>query len=172
MRDHLDAYFYVNANKTYKENLFEEEENKLNTDKLLKFLHFNRGNTKKLPRKQAKLWQNRTVAVLAYKPEYVKSTAEDFINATLSNTLLIPVNVGVAFVSLDDNYYKKKGREEAEKLMKTIDLKVIGVVSSPTHIFVNLESYKGVSLNLRLNKNSGFSTVTGSLSAEDGQDDW
>lgn len=161
----IKADFGPYASRLYKWDLFHDEEYRLDTSKGLKFLHFNsKLNLKSLSKSAFKKHQSRTVAVLALSPQGVKKVAADYLAALAADsTLFIPMTVGVAMVSIDDNYSKSEGRDESVKKMADIDMEVVGLTVNATYIYVQLSSVRGVSLSLRLNKKSGFSTVTGNL---------
>ena len=135
----------------------------------IKFLHLNQEIPKTVSRKFFNKMQSRTVAVNIFMPEFIKFTAAAFLchRPDSNEDIYVRIFVGVSFVSRKDNYSKKIGRAESMKAMKEINLKVIGTVVTETHIFIKLESHQGISLNLRLNKKSGFSTVVGNLTCED-----
>lgn len=131
-----------------------------------KFLHFNNHYILDQDRARSvrKRFQSRTVAAEALSPDKVKALATAFIGKeSFDEEIFAVLNVGITFLSFKDKYNKKTGRDEATTRMKPTELKVIGVVVNNTHIYVNLEALQGVSLNLRINKGSGFSTVTGEL---------
>lgn len=151
------------ASRLYKYDLWHDEEYRLDTSKGLKFLHFNLGNQKKLSKRRLKMLQNRTVAVLALSPQGIKQVSNSFVNLEGDATLFTPMAIGVALVSTDDNYNKSKGRDESVRDITEVDIEVLSINMTKTHIYVNLASYKGVNLTLRLNKKTGFSTVIGSL---------
>jgi hypothetical protein len=162
------------ASRLYKYDLFHNEEYRLDTSKGLKFLHFNAASqgvdiNKVRSKRMFKVWQNRTVAALALSPHGVRKVAAEFLALAPDTEYTIPMCVGVSFVSKDDNYSKEIGRDESVKKMAEIDMKVIGLQINSTHIYVNLAPLKGIALTLRLNKKTGFSTVTGSITgrAED-----
>lgn len=152
------------ASRLYKFDLFHDEEYRLYTSKGLKFLHFNQNfNLKELPKPTFRIWQNRTVAVLALSPTTITNAVSAFLTSPSDNNLLITMAIGVAFVSRDDNYSRKIGRDESVKKMVEIDLEVVAVNINKNHIHINLAPYQGIALVLRLNKKTGFSTVTGKI---------
>lgn len=133
----------------------------------IKYLHFNSRLSKNTSKRFKKLFQSRTVAALTFEPEALRIAALSFISAVPSDEnlgLYVRLGVGVAMLHPKDLYEKAKGRNQARVNMKEVNLKVIGVIATPTHVFVSLAPYKGVNLNLRLNKKTLFSTVTGALS--------
>jgi hypothetical protein len=132
---------------------------------MTKFLHFNNssvaifGATKAI-RKQ---YQSRTVAAEVTKPDAIIRLAEAFLSTPSTDEVFGVINVGVTILSFKDRYNRKTGREEALKKMKLEKLKVISVLSTPTHIFVYFAPFKGVNLAVRSNKDTGYSTVVGEL---------
>lgn len=128
---------------------------------MTKFLHFNNHeyNLSKASQRIKKLFQSRTVAAEPVVGGHVRALATDFIN---DHSPTVDLKVGVTTLHPNDRYCKKTGREQAILNMETVTLTVVGLVSTPTHVFLRLEDYKGVALNLRLNKKTGFSTITGS----------
>jgi hypothetical protein len=129
---------------------------------MMKFLHFNlEEQTRKLSQKLKKKYQSRTVAVEAIDGLIIKGLASDFLRMTSSDTLRVNVKVGVTMCSLHDRYSKSDGRKNAVEKMQSVEIKVHGIVITETHVFVHLEPYKGVNMSLRLNKTTGFTTVTG-----------
>lgn len=131
---------------------------------MVKFLHFNvEEQTRNLPTKLRKKFQSRTVAVVPIPGDILASLAASYIANKAE--VVIPIKVGVTFLSLKDRYTKSVGRDESMAKSKIVMIKVKGVTISDTHVFVHLETFQGVSMNLRLNKVSGFTTVTGSLAA-------
>lgn len=153
------------ASQIYKFMLFDDGEHYMaDSNKILKFLHFNtQYNQKKFSKQQLHAYQNRTVAALALSPHAIKQTARDFLALAPETELHIAMSVGVAFVSKNDNYSREIGRNESVKAMTEINLRVNSVNISPSHIYINLAAHQGVSLTLRLNKKTGFSAVTGHL---------
>lgn len=130
----------------------------------LKFLHFNNPKVdKRTPRRLFKLHQNRTVAVYIHSKDKIIEHALGFAISKFDESYLVEMNVGVTLVSRDDNYSKQKGREESIKQLEEVKLKVTGLTINEKHMFVHLEPYKGVLLHLRLNKKTGFATVTGEI---------
>lgn len=132
----------------------------------LKFLHFNIERQKEMSKGMLHLWQSRTVAALAIEPEEVQGLANQFLGTDPSKPIMARMAVGVTFVSKDDMYNRQTGRDQAVKNMEEIELEVVSVNVNSTHIYVNLEAYKGVSLTLRLNKRTRFSTIVGQLSGK------
>lgn len=128
-----------------------------------KFLHFNVILHPKASLKQKKMYQSRTVAAEPLSAQDVKNLAQNFLQLPSNAELDVPLKVGVTFLSLKDRYNKKEGRAEAVKRMATVLLPVVGVSISNTHIFIQMAEYKGITLLLRTNKASGFTTVTGTL---------
>ena len=127
-----------------------------------KFLHFNVVLNPSMSVKQRKKYQSRTAVVQPLSAKEVKDIAEGFL-ATTADATLVQLNVGVTFLSLKDRYSKKEGRDEATKKMTTVILEVSAVHITKAHVFVQLVELKGITLMLRLNKSTGYSTVTGSL---------
>jgi hypothetical protein len=135
---------------------------------MMKFLHFQMPRDKKASARLQKHYQSRTVAVEAAAPDVVRALAADFVLTHPTEQFLMHVlRVGVTFLHPSDNYFKQVGRDTASKKMEDIPLKVVGVQITPTHIFVKLQRFKGMDLNLRLNKATNFSTVTGRVSDEE-----
>ncbi len=130
---------------------------------MIKFLHFNvvlePGTPKKLRQKN----QSRTAAIEPLSAQDIHNIAKNFIGMPASAEFAVPLNVGVTFLSLKDRYSKKEGREEATKRMKAVLLDVKAVHITRNHIFVRLADIFGITLVLRLNKTSGFSTVVGTM---------
>jgi len=136
-------------------------------EKMIKFLHFHDPLLIKSSQRAEKPFQDRTAATVPATPEQIRSLATEFISTHPVDQILIHVlTVGVALLHPHDNYCKKTGRDLAASKMEEIPLKVVGVQITPTHIFVKLQKFKGMDLNLRLNKATNFSTVTGKLSWE------
>lgn len=134
---------------------------------MVKFLHFNNPQFAKASQRLRKKYQSRTVAAMAAEPAAIRALANDFILTHPVDQLLIyKLRVGVSILHPSDRYEKKVGREQALSKLEDIPLKVVGVSVTPTHVFVSLESFKGMNLNLRLNKSTNFSTVTGSMSGD------
>lgn len=161
----IKADFGPYASRLYKWDLFHDEEYRLDTSKGLKFLHFNsRASLKDLSKSSFRKNRNRTVAVLALSPQGVKKIATDYLAALAEDKdLYIPMTVGVSLVHREDNYSKAVGRDESVKKMADIDVQVVAMELNATHIYVRLAPVQGVSLTVRLNKKSGFSTVTGTF---------
>lgn len=135
----------------------------------MKFLHFNVVLHPKSSPKTRKKYQSRTVAVTPVSAEEIMTLVQAFMTAK-GGELPVTTDIGVTFLSLKDRYSKKEGRAEAIKRMKSVGLTVQNVNISSTHIFVQLSEYHGVTLLLRLNKSSGYSTVTGSLTVGETSD--
>lgn len=134
---------------------------------MVKFLHFNNPTLKKASQRLQKKFQSRTVAAEAPEPDAIRALALDFVSTHPTNQMLIyKLRVGVTFLHPNDNYSKKEGRNTAVAKMEDVPLKVVGVVITETHVFVRLQTFKGMDLNLRLNKDSNFSTITGSMSGD------
>jgi hypothetical protein len=132
-----------------------------------KFLHFNVPLNPKAPTALRKRYQSRTVAAEQPKFDIVWALAQAFLSQA-TGELFAHINVGVTFLSLKDRYNRKTGREESVKRQKLEKLRVIGVELTPTHIFVRLETFKGVGMSLRTHKESKFTTVCGCLVSEHG----
>lgn len=131
---------------------------------MTKFLHFNVAEqTRNLSQKLRKKYQSRTVAVDTLSADEIRSLAQDFV---AGKSPVVRLNVGVTYCSFQENYCKASGRKEALAKQMGIDVAIGGVVVNDTHVFVQLVPYCGVQMNLRLNKSSGFSTITGQLSQE------
>lgn len=134
---------------------------------VLKFLHFNsQYNQKTFSKRMFHVWQNRTVAALALSPHAIKQAAQDFLNLAADEQLYIRTTVGVAFVSRDDNYDRKVGRDEAVKKMTDINLEIISINANATHVYLNMAPHQGVALTYRLNKRTGFSSVLGQITGK------
>ncbi len=130
---------------------------------MTKFLHFNVILPPRASLKQRRLYQSRTVAVDPISAQDIKNIVQNFLNLPSNGEVDIPLKVGITFLSLKDRYSKKEGRAEAIKRMGVVLLPVVGVAISNTHISVQMAEYKGVTLLLRLNKDTGFSNVVGTL---------
>lgn len=128
-----------------------------------KFLHFNVILRPDASLSQRKKYQSRTAVVEPVAAQDVKNLASNFLQLPANAELSVPLNVGVTFLSLKDRYSKKEGRAEATKRLSPVLFNVVAVQITQTHVFVQLTEYKGITLLLRLNKASGFSTVTGTL---------
>lgn len=135
----------------------------MNDNKALKFLHFNIDRQDSMSKRMFQIWQSRTVAALAVSPHAIRKFSVEYLAQEADQKMTIPMAVGIAFVSKDDNYNRSVGRDEAVKQMTEIDLEIVGININQTHIYLNLAPYKGVALTLRLNKKTGFSTVTGTI---------
>jgi hypothetical protein len=131
--------------------------------KMNKFLHFNVNLAPSTSKAFKRKYQSRTVAVEPLNSDNVLLLAEAYLAKNASQEIFAHVNIGVTFLSFKDKYNRETGRLEAIKKQKLEKLKVSGVVVNNTHIYVNLENYRGIQLNLRTNKASGYSTVTGDL---------
>ena len=125
-----------------------------------KFLHFNVVLNPSMSVKQRKKYQSRTAVVEALSAQEVHDIAAHFLAKADS---VVTVNVGVTFLSLKDRYSKKEGRAEALKKVAPVALDVTAVQVTKTHVFVQLAEFKGITLMLRLNKSTSYSTVTGNL---------
>lgn len=127
----------------------------------MKYLHFSFPKKKPYP-------QSRTVAAIPLSAPTVVNLAKEFIDVFYKQPnpshVMVGLNVGVAKLHPHDQYSKKNGRDAAVANIKNTLLRIIYVSVSSTHIFIELEKYQGVSLYLRLNLRTGFSTVTGDIS--------
>lgn len=132
---------------------------------MTKFLHFNVALPPKASLKIRKQYQSRTVAVEPYSNQDIMMIAQDFLNTDVPQNAHL--KLGVTFCSLKDRYSKKEGRKQAiaKQAYEVLDVK--GVQVTPTHVFIFLSEFKGITLVLRLNKKSGFSSVVGTLSLEE-----
>lgn len=159
------------ASRLYKYDLFNDEEYRLDSRKGLKFLHFNiarqGADQKTFSKRQFHVWQSRTAAVLALSQSGIVNIAKSFFNLVPDSKLMIKMIVGVTFLSRDDNYDRQIGRDESVKKMHEIEIEVNQVILNKTHIFIKLAPYDGISFNLRLNRKTGFSTVTGELTGRE-----
>lgn len=152
------------ASRIYKFDLFSEGEYYMAGNDKLKFLHFNNDDKLlKMSNRQARLNRSRTVAVLALAPHTISKNAAAYAALTNGEQLFIPIAVGVATASLDDNYNRALGRDKSVKEMKEIDVQVIGISMNENHIFLHMEELDGVSISFRVNRKSGFSTVVGKM---------
>ena len=127
-----------------------------------KFLHFNVILNSSATQSQRKKYQSRTLAIAPVPAQEIRDIAKHFLNLSGSN-IAVGLEVGVTFLSIKDRYSKKEGREQATKRMTPVSLDVHAVQVTQTHIFIQLAEHKGVTLVLRLNKRTNFSTVTGNL---------
>ncbi len=118
------------------------------------------------PTKFRKKNQSRTAVIEPLSAQDVRNIAQNFISLPANAELSVPLNVGVTYLSLKDRYSKKEGRAEATKRLKKVLLDVKAIHITQNHIFVRLSEYCGITLMLRLNKTSGFSTVVGSMNIE------
>ena len=129
---------------------------------MTKFLHFNHHDLlRTASQKTKKKFQSRTLAVEAVSGDQIKNLAAKFLVS--NNPVPVPLTIGVTMCSFADNYCKATGREESLEKQVDVLLEMSGVTINDTHIFIHLRPYCGVELNLRLNKKTGFSTVTGDL---------
>ena len=126
------------------------------------FLHFNVALHPAASLKTRKLYQSRTAAVEPVPAQEIRDIAKHFLNLS-SATIAVNLNLGITMVSLKDRYNKKEGRAQAIKKMAPVSLDVKAVQITQTHIFIQLAEIKGIVLLLRLNKSTGFSTITGNL---------
>lgn len=137
----------------------------------LKFLHFNVGNEghdqKTFSKRMLHVWQNRTVAVLALSPRAIQRAVSEFLD--VSAPMTVDMAIGVTYVSKNDLYDKKVGRDQSVKAMKEVEIEVASIEVNENHIFLRLKPYEGIRLTARLNRKTGFSTVTGEITgrAED-----
>lgn len=127
-----------------------------------KFLHFNITLHPKASLKQRRKYQSRTVAVEPVPAADIMTLVQAFLTSK-GGQLPVTTKVGVTMLSLKDRYSKKEGRKEATARMAQVGLTIENVTITSTHIFVALSEYKGVTLVLRLNKDTGFSSVVGQL---------
>jgi len=127
-----------------------------------KFLHFNVALHPNASLKQKKKFQSRTAAVEPVSAKEIRAIAGIFLNLS-AGALSVNLNLGITMVSLKDRYNKKEGRDQAVKRMAPVSLDVKAVQITQSHIFIQLAEIKGITLLLRLNKATGFSTVTGNL---------
>lgn len=135
---------------------------------MIKFLHFNNQIPKRMSQRLKKKYQSRTVAAQPATPEEIRALARDFVNVDPATDLVIyQLRIGVTTLHPNDRYSKKVGRETASLKMEDIPLNVVSILLTRTHIFVRLQTFKGMDLNLRLNKDSNFSTITGQMSGDD-----
>lgn len=159
------------ASRLYKYDLFNDEEYRLDSHKGLKFLHFNiaaqGADQKRFSKRQIHVWQSRTAAILALSSSGINNIAKSFFNLAPDSKLMIQIAVGVTFLSRDDNYDRQIGRDESIKQMKEIELEVEKVELNKTHVFIILAPYQGIRFRLRLNRKTGFSTVTGELTGRE-----
>jgi hypothetical protein len=131
---------------------------------MTKYIHFNNSHfEKKMSRTAAKAYQSKTVAVEAPSAETIKALANEFLHDQHSGNLVFALHIGVSLLHPDDQYEKKAGRDQAVAKMKGHPLSVESVNVTRTHIFVSLSVFGGIRLCLRLNKNTGFSTVLGQM---------
>lgn len=147
----------------FHEEELKKEEKVSSKENPLKFIHFNNGEPKSLSKKARINYQSRTVAALTLSPNAIRQLATDFVNIEQDTQLFTEMTVGITLLSKEDKYCKKTGRDEAVRKMAEISLQVLSVVVNPTHIYVSLAQHQGVVLTLRLNKNTGFSTVVGQM---------
>lgn len=131
-----------------------------------KFLHFNVNLRPDASLSQRKKYQSRTAVIEPVSAQDVKNLAQNFLQLPANVEQSIQLNVGVTFLSLKDRYSKKEGRAEATKRMAPVLFNVVAVQVTQTHVFIQLSEHKGITLLLRLNKTTGFSTVTGNLTVE------
>lgn len=135
---------------------------------MVKYLHFNNPHIKNASQRLKKKFQSRTVAAVPATPDAVRALAMDFVSThPIDQILIYKLRVGVTVLHPNDLYAKKTGRDIATSKMDDVPLKVVGVYITPTHIFVKLQKFKGMDLNLRLNKATNFSTITGSMSGDE-----
>lgn len=133
---------------------------------MTKFLHFNNHyyDVRKASQKTRKKYQSRTVAAEPLVGGQIRALAIDFVNGYAPT---VDLKVGVALLHPNDRYCKKTGRDQAVANMEVTTLTVMGLISTPTHVFLRMDAYRGIQLNLRLNKKTGFSTVTGALAKDE-----
>lgn len=136
---------------------------------MIRYLHFNHKLAKSVSRDFRKRFQNRTVAALALDKGQIENIANAFIGfkpVFKDEQMYTRLGIGVAMLHPKDQYDKALGRNAAHVNMKEVNLEVKEVFITKTHIYVGLESYRGVRLKLRVNKVTGYSTVSGSLEGE------
>lgn len=163
MSELVKADFGPYASRIYKFMLFNEENF---MDNPLKFIHINNDNLIKGPglsNKEKRKNRSRTVAVLSLSPHAIRKAVSEYLNNTSDQAITIPMVVGIQVVSLEDNYSKKIGRDLSVGQMKELDLEIKNVRIEGDTVSVKLETYENVTLSLRLNKKTGFSTVYGRL---------
>lgn len=139
---------------------------------MTKYLHFNNSHYgfDKMTNKVAKKYQSRTVAVRPELPREIRRKAEAFMNAG-PGELTITILLGIALVNPVDRYEKKVGRQMADSKMKETNALIRGITITETHIFLHLHDIQGCRLNLRLNKTTGYSTVTGRMVLSEGKEE-
>lgn len=153
------------ASRIFKFTLFNEGNYMENP---LKFIHINKDSLLQsglLSQAQRKKNRSRTVAVLALSPHAVQHVVSDYASTSKGSFVTVRMAVGISLVSLNDNYSKSVGRDEAVKQMKEVDIKVKAVTMNDTHTTVVLEEHESVRLVLKVNRQTGFSTVYGDMSA-------
>lgn len=159
----LGAY----AGSIYKFTLFDNGEKYMedkNGNNVLKFLHFNNDEAlKKMSNKQRRLNRSRTIAVLAVSPREIAKTAQSFAALGKDEDLYLQVTLGIAVASLEDNYSRETGRTQSVRSMDDVNLKVVGLTMNETHTFIHFHEYEGVSLSLRANRQTGFTTAVGKM---------
>lgn len=128
---------------------------------MTKFLHFNvEEQTRPMSQRMRKKFQSRTLAVEPLSADAIKQVASDYLALQSGNDLTVSLKIGVTLCSLKDRYCKAQGRKESLEKQVVADVSVRGLIVNDTHIFIKLAAYRGVVMNLRLNKKSGFVTVT------------
>jgi hypothetical protein len=128
----------------------------------IKYLHFNNTYIKKEDSKKfRRKYASRTVAAKAAPAADILALAHNYAGST--QEFVYGLLVGVTVLSIDDVYDRKLGRQFATEKMTSVELTINSIVTNKTHIFVHFKTYKGVDLSLRLNKNTGFSTVVGNF---------
>lgn len=160
----IKADFGPYASRIYKFDLFSEGEYYMAGNDKLKFLHFNNDDKlSKMSNRQARLNRSRTVAVLALAPQTISRYAADYAALKADQQLLIPIAVGVAVASLDDNYNRALGRNLSVGEIKEVDVQVTGISMNENHIFLHMAELEGVNISFRVNRKTGFSTVVGKM---------
>ncbi len=151
------------ASQIFKFTIYNEENFMENP---LKFIHINNDKTNQnnpnLSIKEKRENRSRTVAVLSLSPNSIRKIATEYVNST-DKDVFVQMYVGVQVVSLEDNYNKKKGRDLSVSKMKEVELQVMELIMKGDFIKIRLETHENITLVLRLNKKTGFSTVYGKL---------
>jgi prophage maintenance system killer protein len=133
----------------------------------IKYFHFNRPNQKSYGPKIPCRFQSKTVAVLAISGHQIMQIARTMLEDKTDTAYHVNLMVGITRVNPKDSYSKSIGRDESTKKMAEVSAEIDTIEISKTHIFIRLVPIQGIRMNLRVNKRTGFSTVTGYMMVND-----
>lgn len=130
----------------------------------LRYLHFNNDQAnRKASKKVARANRSRTFAVEALTSTQINDCVNGFLSAKEGEQVYLRMIVGIAVASIDDNYNRKIGRQLSSSELKEVNLEVTAITISGEHTFIHFAEYESVKLAVRINRNTGFSTVVGKM---------